>query len=63
MLRDAFFDIRAYDIVLFDAAPAKSRFTRGAILASGFDGKVLDKGVVLLVERFDRNAGASRTQS
>ncbi|KMY85009.1 Chromosome (plasmid) partitioning protein ParA [Candidatus Paraburkholderia calva] len=34
--KDPFFDIRAYDIILFDAAPAKSRLTRGAILASDY---------------------------
>lgn len=34
--KDPFFDIRTYDIILFDAAPAKSRLTRGAILASDY---------------------------
>lgn len=34
--KDRHFDIAEYDLVLFDAAPAKSRITRGAILASDY---------------------------
>lgn len=30
------FDLREYDLILFDAAPAKNRMTRGALLASDF---------------------------
>lgn len=30
------FDLKPYDIILFDAAPAKNRMTRGALLASDF---------------------------
>lgn len=30
------FDLTGYDLVLFDAAPAKNRMTRGALLASDF---------------------------
>lgn len=30
------FDLTGYDIILFDAAPAKSRMTKGALLASDF---------------------------
>jgi chromosome partitioning protein len=30
------FDLSAYDIILFDAAPAKNRMTRGALLASDY---------------------------
>ncbi len=30
------FDLTAYDLILFDAAPAKNRMTRGALLASDF---------------------------
>lgn len=34
--KDRFFDVSDYDVILFDAAPAKSRITRGAILASDY---------------------------
>ncbi|WP_458764312.1 ParA family protein [Cupriavidus basilensis] len=34
--KDPHFDTSDYDIVLFDAAPAKNRMTRGALLASDF---------------------------
>ncbi|MBU6486199.1 MAG: ParA family protein [Burkholderiales bacterium] len=34
--KDKLFDISEYDIILFDAAPAKNRITRGALLASDF---------------------------
>jgi chromosome partitioning protein len=30
------FDLSGYDVILFDAAPAKNRMTRGALLASDF---------------------------
>ncbi|OYD54877.1 hypothetical protein CGK74_05255 [Thauera propionica] len=30
------FDLSTYDVILFDAAPAKNRMTRGALLASDF---------------------------
>ena len=30
------FDLTGYDLILFDAAPAKNRMTRGALLASDF---------------------------
>lgn len=30
------FDLTGYDVILFDAAPAKNRMTRGALLASDF---------------------------
>lgn len=34
--KDVHFDISDYDLIIFDAAPAKSRITRGALLASDF---------------------------
>lgn len=34
--RNPDFDLSGYDIILFDAAPAKNRMTRGALLASDF---------------------------
>lgn len=34
--KDKEFDIRAYDIILFDASPSKSRITKGALLASDY---------------------------
>ncbi|WP_157793806.1 ParA family protein [Robbsia andropogonis] len=34
--KDAAFDTSGYDVILFDAAPAKNRITRGALLASDF---------------------------
>ncbi|AOY97608.1 hypothetical protein BKK79_37375 (plasmid) [Cupriavidus sp. USMAA2-4] len=34
--KDQHFDTRDYDIILFDAAPAKNRMTRGALLASDY---------------------------
>lgn len=42
MLKEGFagnnpdFDLRGYDLILFDAAPAKNRITRNALLASDF---------------------------
>ncbi|WP_321820780.1 MULTISPECIES: ParA family protein [unclassified Burkholderia] len=34
--KDSYFDISGYDVVLFDAPPAKNRLTQGALLASDF---------------------------
>ncbi|MGF6292715.1 ParA family protein [Paraburkholderia youngii] len=34
--KDQHFDISEYDVILFDAAPAKNRITRGALLASDY---------------------------
>ncbi|WP_157763916.1 ParA family protein [Paraburkholderia aromaticivorans] len=34
--KDQHFDVSEYDIILFDAAPAKNRITRGALLASDY---------------------------
>lgn len=34
--KNPFFDLSKYDVILFDAAPAKNRMTRGALLASDF---------------------------
>ncbi|WP_143325702.1 ParA family protein [Paraburkholderia ribeironis] len=34
--KDPDFDVSDYDIILFDAAPAKNRITRGALLASNY---------------------------
>jgi chromosome partitioning protein len=34
--KNTHFDLSGYDIILFDAAPAKNRMTRGALLASDF---------------------------
>ena len=34
--KDPHFDSQDYDLILFDAAPAKNRMTRGALLASDF---------------------------
>jgi len=34
--KDKDFDIRDYDIILFDASPSKSRITKGALLASDY---------------------------
>jgi chromosome partitioning protein len=34
--KDRHFDVSEYDVILFDAAPAKNRITRGALLASDY---------------------------
>jgi chromosome partitioning protein len=34
--KNPLFDLSGYDLILFDAAPAKNRITRGALLASDF---------------------------